>query len=341
MAKSKSEGMGFTGLLSNLEDSSDNDEVVSELKKTIAELEVKLDEAGSSNNSGALQKEIDRLNGELESRSNVEWWDINDIVFDPIFENFLPINNDDDESITNSMKKEGFWSHHPVVVWKEKNCLIDGNTRVKCAMKSKIKKVPVVILSFKDVIEAKAFAYREQMNRRDTTDAIRLSKLISDDIFKSASNLNKAVREYLNVGKTKANQLIKIAKCDDDKIKSLVMSGAMTVNVAWSKLDKDINKNPYKYKPSVPPEPKSAQVVPVDASGAESVKPSNDVPPQPSIPLDEAIDNHLSSVSGISKKDPSDFSDATGLIDYLNDLSSKGHSSIDIYYIIKCLESIS
>ena len=94
---------------------------------------------------------------------------IKDIVLIPEFQKLLVMEEDVLEKMKQSMKEEGFKSGHEIHIWKrgKEYILIDGHTR-KCAWESLGNKtIPCIIHNFADIEEAKTFAIKEQINRRN------------------------------------------------------------------------------------------------------------------------------------------------------------------------------
>ena len=94
---------------------------------------------------------------------------IKDIVLIPEFQKLLVMEEDVLEKMKQSMKEEGFKSGHEIHIWKrgKEYILIDGHTR-KCAWESLGNKtIPCIIHNFENIEEAKTFAIKEQINRRN------------------------------------------------------------------------------------------------------------------------------------------------------------------------------
>jgi len=94
---------------------------------------------------------------------------IKDIVLIPEFQKLLVMEEDILEKMKQSMKEEGFKSGHEIHIWKRGKdyVLIDGHTR-KCAWESLGNKtIPCIIHNFATLEEAKTFAIKEQVNRRN------------------------------------------------------------------------------------------------------------------------------------------------------------------------------
>ena len=94
---------------------------------------------------------------------------IKDIVLIPEFQKLLVMEEDVLEKMKQSMKEEDFKSGHEIHIWKrgKEYILIDGHTR-KCAWESLGNKtIPCIIHNFASLEEAKTFAIKEQINRRN------------------------------------------------------------------------------------------------------------------------------------------------------------------------------
>ena len=94
---------------------------------------------------------------------------IKDIVLIPEFQKLLVMEEDVLEKMKKSMQEEGFKLGHEIHIWKrgKEYILIDGHTR-KCAWESLGNKtIPCIIHNFADIEEAKTFAIKEQINRRN------------------------------------------------------------------------------------------------------------------------------------------------------------------------------
>ena len=94
---------------------------------------------------------------------------IKDIVLIPEFQKLLAMEEDVLEKMKQSMKEEGFKSGHEIHIWKrgKEYILIDGHTRKTAWESLGNKTIPCIIHNFADIEEAKTFAIKEQINRRN------------------------------------------------------------------------------------------------------------------------------------------------------------------------------
>lgn len=94
---------------------------------------------------------------------------IKDIVLIPEFQKLLVMEEDVLEKMKLSMKEEGFKSGHEIHIWKrgKEYILIDGHTRKTAWESLGNKTIPCIIHNFASLEEAKTFAIKEQINRRN------------------------------------------------------------------------------------------------------------------------------------------------------------------------------
>lgn len=94
---------------------------------------------------------------------------IKDIVLIPEFQKLLVMEEDVLEKMKQSMKEEGFKSGHEIHIWKhgKEYILIDGHTRKTAWESLGNKTIPCIIHNFANLEEAKTFAIKEQINRRN------------------------------------------------------------------------------------------------------------------------------------------------------------------------------
>lgn len=116
---------------------------------------------------------------------------IKDIVLIPEFQKLLVMEEEVLEKMKQSMKEEGFKSGHEIHIWKrgKEFILIDGHTR-KCAWESLGNKtIPCIIHNFADIEEAKTFAIKEQINRRNLTGQALLDAVANFNFEKGKGNV--------------------------------------------------------------------------------------------------------------------------------------------------------
>lgn len=116
---------------------------------------------------------------------------IKDIVLIPEFQKLLVMEADVLEKMRESMREEGFKQGHEIHIWKrgKEYILIDGHTR-KCAWESLGNKtIPCIIHNFADIEEAKIFAIKEQINRRNLSGQALLDAVANFNFEKGKGNV--------------------------------------------------------------------------------------------------------------------------------------------------------
>ncbi|MCF6249191.1 MAG: ParB N-terminal domain-containing protein [Desulfobacula sp.] len=90
-------------------------------------------------------------------------------IQDP-FASLFPIGNDTLDSIRQDMDKNGFDPVFPIIVWEEKNVVVDGHTRFASAKAIGLKEVPVLFKKFENEDDAILYGFHAQRNRRNMSD---------------------------------------------------------------------------------------------------------------------------------------------------------------------------
>ena len=110
-----------------------------------------------------------------------------EIKTDPVLEKIFAVKEETREAIIKSMKASGYDKAEPVVVWKGKNIVVDGHTRLSAAIAAGIPEIPVEEKEFASLAEAKEYTKKRQINQRN---------LNQSEIYEAASELrNKGERD--------------------------------------------------------------------------------------------------------------------------------------------------
>ncbi len=162
----------------------------------------------------------------------------------------FPIGDDPLESIRIDMELNGFDEAFPIILWEEKNSIVDGHTRFKAAQKLEMDEVPVLLRSFETEDDAILYAFHLQRNRRNLADddIIRCLELL--DNLKPTSETKEAGAEAqttkkesaelraqeLGTSKAKIEKARKVLEHASDEIKEAVGSGEKTINKAFNEM---------------------------------------------------------------------------------------------------------
>jgi ParB family chromosome partitioning protein len=86
------------------------------------------------------------------------------------FVSLLPIRDEIYQAILSSIKEHGYDKAQPLILWKERDILIDGHTRLKAAKEAGIEYIPVIDKPCKDEEAALDYVYKLQFARRNIRD---------------------------------------------------------------------------------------------------------------------------------------------------------------------------
>lgn len=87
------------------------------------------------------------------------------------FCSLFPIDRNVRASILKSMREAGYDQSKPINVWRQRNVVLDGHTRLGCAIELDTGDVPVCYSDFDTEEEALAYTIANQKNRRSLTNA--------------------------------------------------------------------------------------------------------------------------------------------------------------------------
>jgi ParB family chromosome partitioning protein len=94
---------------------------------------------------------------------------IEDIIIDPEIARLFKMSDATREEIKESITKKGYDKGQPLSLWKDKNLLLDGHTRLAAAKEAGLIEVPVVEMDFEDKEDAILYTFERQVMRRNLT----------------------------------------------------------------------------------------------------------------------------------------------------------------------------
>ncbi len=148
-------------------------------------------------------------------------------------------------SIVESMRVGGYDKNQPIIIWQEKDVLIDGHTRLKAALQVGIDTIPAFYASFNDEEAVLDYMYSVQFNRRNITDGELLTIAVQalskyQKVYGEGSKAEFLVGKLKGLSLTKAKRLIIIIECENfGNIQKLILIENETINSAYNKLQKD------------------------------------------------------------------------------------------------------
>ena len=92
---------------------------------------------------------------------------VDEIVIDPVISQVFIYKQQMAEEISKRIKADGYDKSQPLALWKGKNILLDGHTRLAAAKMAGITEVPVVEMGFEEKEDAILYTFQRQALRRN------------------------------------------------------------------------------------------------------------------------------------------------------------------------------
>lgn len=189
-----------------------------------------------------------------ESSSTIVWVSPDRLVVASPFKDLFPMNPEVKARIVADMRKNGYDESQPVVVWKERNTVVDGHTRRDAAVECGLDTIPTVHRSFKDEDEALKYAIHAQQDRRNLTDAdiLRLTEQLDQRRKRGGDRKSEGIRsrtspevsdpssvttaKLIGTSPAKVEKARAVNAAADPTIKADVAAGRMSLNKAAAKV---------------------------------------------------------------------------------------------------------
>ena len=171
------------------------------------------------------------------------------------FKGLFPIDATTLNAVAEHMRKHGYDPAQPLVIWHERDVLLDGHTRLAAAQKLKFTRIPVVKKEFRTENQAVEYAIHCQRDRRNLSDADLLRWIEEVDKRKSAgrpakdkfappgANFKRSSDDTAAVVGTSARKVERartVLDKADEETKAKVASGEMSINKAYNETRKKI-----------------------------------------------------------------------------------------------------
>jgi ParB family chromosome partitioning protein len=199
---------------------------------------------------------------------------IADIVIDPVISKVFTIHEKTLEDIAQKIRENGYDRSQPLVIWKGKNILLDGHTRLEAIKELGFEEAPVTELEFESMEDALLYTFERQALRRNLTSAEILGAARLLERRKKPDGKGRAAKqaaELLGVSAATMYQAKKILKeAPEEKIEA-VRKGERSIRSVYG----EITEKGREAK-------KAAAAPPVQAEmfGAESAPSSGEKPPE-------------------------------------------------------------
>ena len=158
---------------------------------------------------------------------------------DEPFKSLFPIQESVLEMMSASMKKDGFKGSFPILVWRERQVVIDGHTRLQSALVAGLSEVIVYEQSFQSELEAIRYAKEAQIIRRNLNDGEILLLLPEYDgliNMGTSGRSSEKTAEALGTSRGKVEKARTVLKNADDELLEEVKSGEKSINQAYNEV---------------------------------------------------------------------------------------------------------
>ncbi len=210
----------------------------------MAKLTINKNEKQRELTGGITKKELLEKLKEAKNSKNIEI-SPEEIKTGKPFEDMFKINQEILKAVTDDMVDNGYDNTKPIIIWKEKDILIDGHTRKLAASEVGLKTIPAIYVSFVSEKEALYYAQALQFNRRNLSDADLISFIKTIDInnLPGKGNKDERLRRLCSIGLTKAKNLLKVIREATAKQKNSIESGEATINQIYAKVRIKLKSN--------------------------------------------------------------------------------------------------
>jgi ParB family chromosome partitioning protein len=143
---------------------------------------------------------------------------IEDIIIDPDIARLFKMSDNTREIIAQDIKERGFDKGQPLSLWKGKNIVLDGHTRLAAAKEAGLEEIPVVEREFEDKEDAILYTFERQVIRRNLT---------ADEII-TAVEMMPETRSRKGQGRTAAQlaERLKVSEAHIYQIRAILKKAA-------------------------------------------------------------------------------------------------------------------
>jgi ParB family chromosome partitioning protein len=173
---------------------------------------------------------------------------ISDIKIDPKISQLFTRSDKIRDEIKAKIKKIGFDKSQPVTLWKGKNILVDGHTRLAAAVANELEKIPAVELEFETYDDAILYTFERQAIRRNLTaaDILKATQLLKEGpkVKDGTGRAAEQLAERLGVCAATIYQAKRIIKEAPEKDLKAIQRGETSLGAVYRKLTKPNGDQP-------------------------------------------------------------------------------------------------
>jgi ParB-like chromosome segregation protein Spo0J len=161
---------------------------------------------------------------------------VTEIKTDPLLGGMFAVNGEILAAIVKSMRESGYDKSQPVVLWKGKDVVVDGHTRLQAAGEAGITEIPAEEKEFNSIEDAKLYAYKRQAERRNLTPAEILGaamELRNKDTRDGTGRASEILAGELGVSPSTVKHAKAVAREAPAEIIDEVKNNRMSINKAY------------------------------------------------------------------------------------------------------------
>lgn len=152
-------------------------------------------------------------------------------------------------AITENMREHGYDTSCPIIIWKEKDILIDGHTRLEAAKEAGIKEIPVFYASFDAEDDVIDYMNHTQFSRRNIDDAELIKLLIKalpkyEKKYGEGSKAEFLSNRFTGLSEAKAKQAIVVIEKGCQKDIDAIIAEETSIKAVYDKMRNNGQSSP-------------------------------------------------------------------------------------------------
>jgi ParB family chromosome partitioning protein len=162
-----------------------------------------------------------------------------DIGTDPEIAGIFKIHEETLKTVTASIVKNGYDQSQPVVIWKGKNVIVDGHTRLRAAIEAGVHEIPGVEKEFETLEDAQRYTFKRQAERRNLTQAELFQAAVTlgiKDNHDGSGRSSEKLAEELGVSAATITHARTVSEKASEEDIDAIKNGEKTINEVYQKV---------------------------------------------------------------------------------------------------------
>jgi ParB family chromosome partitioning protein len=143
------------------------------------------------------------------------------------------------DEIKTKIEKFGFDKSQPVVLWKGKNIIVDGHTRLEAAKESNLDEIPAVEMEFESFEDAILYTFERQAVRRNLTpaDILKAAQMIKGPKAKDGTGrAGDILAKRLGISPATVYAAKKIAREAPEEEITAIQNGEKSIKAVYNQI---------------------------------------------------------------------------------------------------------